>query len=230
MTELFTAKIESIVPHAEDQVFMMLDVPPEVWGSHRQPSQYIELVLEGQEPWHGTIANHTEMEHFEFLVKDKGGRSHEIAMLEPKSLIQISKPMGSGFPIHAYRKHNVILGCSGVAICAMRPVIQEIMLYRGDWGRVDLFYGERTDHHFAFIEEREWWRESRIDVHLSASRPAEGSYWKGHVGYIQDNLEAVSPEIRNTVVFLAGLDAMIEDFTDSLLRMGMRMNMIILNV
>ncbi len=230
MPELFTAKIESIVPHAEDQVFMMLEVPPEVWESHQQPSQYIELVVEGQEPWRGTIANRTAMEHFEILVKDKGGRSRKIATLEPKSLIQISKPMGSGFPIHAYRNHNVIMGCSGVAICAMRPVIQEIMLYRGDWGRVHLFYGERTDHHFAFIQEQEWWREAKIDVHLSASRPADGSYWKGHVGYIQDNLPLVSPEIRNTVVFLAGLDAMIVDFTDSLLRMGMPMNMINLNV
>jgi sulfhydrogenase subunit gamma (sulfur reductase) len=229
MPDLFTATVESIIPMAEGQFFLTLVVPKEVWKEHRQPSQYIEISIPGHEPWRGTIANRTGQEFFELIVKDKGGRSHHIASLQPNDLIQISKPMGVGFPIHEFKNFNIILGCTGVAICSMRPVIQEILLARGVWGRVSLFYGEKTDLHIAFKEEQERWREAYIDVYLSASRPSAGIYWKGHVGYVQDYLMEIRPEIRNTVAFLAGHDEMVEDFTDVLMRMGMAMNMIILN-
>ncbi|MCX6645024.1 MAG: hypothetical protein NTY09_01495 [bacterium] len=229
MPDLFTAKVESIAPMAEDQFFLLIDVPKEIWKEHRQPSQYIEISVPGHKPWRGTIANRTGQEFFEILVKDKGGRSHTIASLQPNDLIRISKPMGAGFPIHAHRNFNIILACSGVAICSMRPVIQEILLARGEWGRVSVFYGERTDLHIAFRQEQERWREAYIDVYLSASRPSEGIYWKGHVGYVQDYLMEIRPEIRNSVAFLAGHDEMIQGFSDVLLRMGMPMNMIILN-
>ena len=230
MPELFNAKVNSIIPQADDQVMLILDVPKEVWSEHRQPSQYVEFAVPDSEPWIGTIANRTAQEFFEILVKDKGGRSRYIASLKPDDIVQISKPTGPGFPILAYRRHNIILACAGVAICAMRPVIQEILLARGQWGLVSLFYGERTDHDVAFREEQERWRESWIDVYLSASRPAEGTYWKGHVGYVQDHLLELRPDIKDTIAFLAGPDGMIREFSDALLRIGMQENKIILNV
>jgi NAD(P)H-flavin reductase len=227
--DLFKARVIDNFPSADDQTLLRLDVPTDVWSSHIWHSQYVELILPGMPPWHATIANRPGFELFEFLVKDAGERSHRITNLKADDELEISKPMGPGFPILAYRNHDVILAASGVAICAMRPMIQEIIINRADWGNVLLFYGERTADTFAFGEERELWREGLIDIYLSASRPGEGTTWKGHVGYVQDYLVQVKPEVKNTVAFLAGRNDMINDFTDVLLRMGMPINMIFLN-
>lgn len=230
MPEFHTATVESITQQADNQVLIELDVPREVWAEHRQPSQYIDFSLPDCEPWRGTIANRTGQEFFEILVKDKGGRSSRIALLQAGDSVQITEPMGPGFPIHAHRNFNIILACTGVAICAMRPVIQEILLARGEWGMVSLFYGEQNDLTIAFLNEQDKWREMRIDVYPSASRPADGTYWKGHVGYIQDNFPHIRPDISHAVAFLAGHDAMIREFSDVLLRAGMPMNMLITNI
>lgn len=218
------------MPAAENQVFLRLGVPREVWSAHVFHSQFVDLVLPGMAPWQGTIANRPGYEFFEFLVKDVGERSRRLCELAPGDEILISRPMGAGFPVLAYRRFDIILAASGVAVCAMRPVIAEIILYRNDWARVMLFYGERTSDRFAFGEEREYWRENKIEVYLSASRPSEGTSWKGHVGYIQDLLTRMAPDIRNTVAFVAGKDAMIEGVRVALERLGMLPSSVFLNV
>ncbi len=230
MPVLFPARVSAIQSVAEAQVFLRLDVPREVWSAHIHPAQYIEFALPDMEPWRGTIANRPGCEFFEFLVKDVGKRSHRITELKSGDEILVSKPKGPGFPVAANRRNNVILAASGVAICAIRPVIMEILLERGEWRRVMLYYGERTADRFAFIEEREFWREERIEVHLSASRPAEGTYYRGHTGYVQDHLLEIAPDIRDTVAFIAGKDEMVDGFTDALMRLGLLPNRIFLNI
>lgn len=229
VSTIHRAKVVSNDRVTEGQYFLTLEVPPQALAEHRWPSQYVEFHLPEIEPWHGTIANRPGQDHFEFLVKDKGGRSYSVAMLNPGDEIGISEPKGEGLPLLANRNHNIILCATGVAICAMRPVIQDVMLNRSDWKRVWLFYGERHADLFAFGEERERWRESKIETFLVASRPHEGTYWKGLTGYIQDHYSGIELNMKETVAFLAGIDAMIEDFTDVLLRAGMRPNQVFLN-
>jgi NAD(P)H-flavin reductase len=137
--------------------------------------------------------------------------------------------MGDGFPVLAYRRMDVIMAACGVAICAMHAVIDEILSARSEWNAIHVFYGERTADRFAFIEERERWREVGIDVHLAASRPAEGTYFRGFAGYVQDCILETLPETSNTVAFVAGKDAMVDGVRASLERLYLPSNRIILN-
>ncbi len=210
-------------------MLFVMDVPTDVWSEHIYPAQYVELVLEDMEPWHATIASRPGQPFFEFLVKDVGERSHRISSLEVGDEIGISKPKGKGFPLLAHRKHNLLMVCCGVAICAMRPVIQDVMLARSDWMRVMLFYGERTADRIVFPDEQEKWREMRIETFLSASHPAEGTYWRGHVGWVQDHIVEIMPETEQTVAFLAGKPEMIEEVSSLLGRMNMPPNRVFLN-
>jgi NAD(P)H-flavin reductase len=229
MPDLFPAKVIDRTPQAESQVMLILDIPREIWTRHTMPAQYIDIFLPEIKPWRGTIASRPGQEFFEMLIKDVGDRSARVASLAPGNEIQISLPAGSGFPVLEYRKHNIILGASGVAVCAMRAVIQEILLARGDWKRVMLYYGERHSDRFALGEERERWREANIEVYLSASKPSDGTYWRGHTGYVQDFLLANSPDISETVAFVAGKDRMVEEFSTALMRLGLPQNLIFLN-
>jgi len=229
VVDLYHARVLDSRPEAEAQVFLTLEVRKEVWTAHRLPAQYVDLVLGEMEPWHGTVANRPGRETFDFIIKDVGERSHEIASLKAGDEILTSLPQGPGFPALAHRGHNLILIASGVAICAMRPVIEEILLDRGEWGRVQVLYGERTDVRFAFVEERERWRESGIEVYLSASRPGEGTYWRGHVGYVQDHLLELVPDMHGTVAFIAGRNDMIEGVRRALGMLGLPENRVLLN-
>ena len=230
MPDLFPARVKSSRPDAEAQTFMVLDTPREVWSVHNQPAQYVDFVLPDMPPWRGTIANRPGRETFDFLVKDAGVRSHRIATLAPGDELMLTRPAGAGFPVLAVRGMDILMICCGVAICAMRAVVEEILLARSDWGRVMIFYGERTADRFALIEERERWRESGIEVFLTASRPSVGTYWRGHVGYVQEHLAMVAPQVRNAVAFLAGKDGMLDDSGVVLERLGLPRNRILVNV
>jgi len=230
MDDLYCAQVIEKRPVAEAQVLLTVDVPVEVWSAHLQPAQYVDLVLPGMGPWRATIASRQGQEFFEFLVKEVGERSRRIAALEPGEEIQISRPKGEGFPLLMHRRHNLILAACGVAICAMRPVILDILLARSDWGRVLLFYGERTADRFAFLDEQDKWREGKVEIFLSASRPAEGTQWKGHAGYVQDHILETAPDTRDTVAFVAGKDEMIDGVRLALGRLNLADNKIILNV
>jgi NAD(P)H-flavin reductase len=207
-----------------------LDVPRDIWAAHREVAQYVDLVLPGIAPWRATIASRPGRERFDFLVKDAGARSHRVALLAPGDQIGITLPAGDGFPINAYRRMDVMLIACGVAVCAMRAVIEEILLARLEWHKVGLFYGERTSDRFAFVEERERWREADINVHMVASRPSQGTSWSGKSGYVQDVILEMEPELRETVAFIAGKDQMVNDTITVLERLGMASNMIVLNI
>ncbi len=230
MTDLYPAKILDKKHLAEAQVLLAIDVPREVWSGHIYHSQYVSLVLPDMEPWHGTIACRPGYESLEIHVKDVGERSARISALEPGDELQVTTPMGDGFPILGHRSVNVILGAAGVAICAMRPLIQEIMLARGDWRRVMLFYGERTADRFSYIDERQDWKEMNIEIFLTASQPSLGTSWMGQSGYVQDYLLELWPDVGDTVAFVAGKDDMVTDFTHALYRLGMPPNSIMLNI
>ena len=229
MSELFPATVLSNQPAAEAQVLLTFDVPSEVWSAHIQPAQYVDIILPDMTPWRGTIANRPGMSRFEFLVKDVGDRSRRIASLAPGESVRITPPMGDGFPVLAYRRMDVVMAASGVAICAMRAVIDEILLQRTDWHRILVFYGERTADRFAFAEERERWREAGIDVFLTASRPSQGTYWRGHTGYVQDHIGEMMPDLHDAVAFVAGKDAMIAGVANVLTRLKLPDNRIVLN-
>jgi NAD(P)H-flavin reductase len=230
MPDLFPARVVSVRPDAESQTFLVLDTPRDLWTAHIQPAQYVDFVLPDLDPWRGTIASRPGRETFDFLVKNIGPRSARIAALAPGDEVQLTRPAGDGFPILAHRSMDILMIATGVAICAMRAVIEEILLARSDWGRVMLFYGERTADRFALIEERERWRESGIEVFLTASRPSAGTYWQGHTGYVQDHLSIVEPEVRNAVAFLAGKDGMLDDTSVVLERLGLPRNRMLVNV
>ncbi|HDS29440.1 MAG TPA: hypothetical protein ENN67_00200 [Firmicutes bacterium] len=229
MTEFHTARVLSNEPIAEAQAFITLEVPREIISAHREPGQWVDIVSGEMNPWHGTIANRPGRDRLDFLVKAVGERSGIISKLKPGDEIKISAPKGPGFPLNANRRCNVIMACCGVAVCAMRSLIEEILIARHDWRTVSLFYGERTADRFAFMEEMENWKENGIDIFLSASRPAEGTYWRGHVGYVQENLMEIKPDINGTIAFLAGKDAMIDEVSSILSVMGMPPNRIFLN-
>ena len=229
MAETYTARVHYLLPEAERQFFLSINVPPEVSASHIQPAQFVKMSPPDQKPVSITIANRPGRERFEFLVKDQGERSHGLVSLNKGDELNITTPMGPGFPISQHKGKDIILGANGVAVSAVRAVIEEILLARSDYGKVAFFYGERTGAHFAFLNEHANWVEGGIQLHLCASRPVEGGTWQGPVGYIQDNIERVAPEVRNTVAFIVGSDNMMTLCRETLGRMGLPPNEVYLN-
>lgn len=229
MSGINTAKITSNHRIAESQYFMAVDVPQEVLAGYKYPAQYVRLGVDGEPDISITIANRPGRDHLEFLIKDKGEKSHKLAMKTSGDFLNITKPLGPGFPVSMHKHRDIVLCANGVAISAVRSVIEEIMISRLEYGRVTFFYGERTADHVAFHEEHGYWKERGIELYISVSQPYLGSGWAGQTGYLQEHIEIVSPDLTNAVAFVVGSDGMMNDTRDMLERLGLSGNRIYVN-
>src|SRR5688500_14147048 len=75
---------------------------PELWQAHRHPGQYAALRLpEAERPSYMAIASMPGEAHFEFLVRGGGRFADALRDLRPGDTLEVSTPLGSGFPVVA---------------------------------------------------------------------------------------------------------------------------------
>jgi NAD(P)H-flavin reductase len=229
MTETYKGKLASIANVAMRQFFIEIDAPSEVIDAHVFPAQFVRIGPVDHKLVSITIANRPGRDKFEFLVKNQGERSHALTTLSPGDEVELTRPIGPGFPVAQFRHHNLILGCNGVAISAVRGVLEEILLARREYGKVILIYGERSGEHFAFLEEFEILKENGIEILLTASKPSVGPAWMGLTGYVQDILEQIPFDVKGTVAFIVGSNDMMNESRGVLERIGMNPSDIYIN-
>ncbi len=109
----------------------------------------------------------------------------------------------------------------GSGITPLRALMQWLFAER-DHGRIALYYGQRSEHDFAYTKEHAEWQARGAHLVLCVSKPSPA--WHGARGYVQ----TVARELRlheigvaNAVAFLCGMKSMIDGVRDELLRFGL---------
>jgi len=167
---------------------------------------------------------------WEFLVKKTENNAW---LTEGVSSIEISQPMGNGFPMkenlegfkYDFPTQNLLLFATGSGIAPIRSAIESQQLNiapPGSGGRTcTLYYGVRTPDDMSYVSKFPEWESLGVQVVPVVSQPdlpcESGTVWNGRTGYIQNALEEDGVPIpRNSGALLCGVKGMCESVSGML--------------
>ncbi len=151
----------------------------------------------------------------------------------PGERVEVTAPLGAGFPVKHARDRDVLLFASGAGIAPIRALLQTLVHDRSSYGKLALYYGQRRETHFAYSREQAHWKNNNVDVVLCCSQPS--GVWNGERGYVQEVAQrhlfssiALNATSR-AVAFLCGTHNMVRDVRATLAATGMPANQVFLN-
>ncbi len=167
----------------------------------------------------------------ELLVK-RGGRVADaaIAIANPGTLLEVSPPLGKGFPVEEARGSDVLLFAAGSGIAPIRALVQYLLARRAEVRRVTLFYGQRHGADFAYLAEHLDWERGGVRVVLCPSRGDDA--WRGLRGRVQEVARSLAfggSAPGESVAFVSGMTAMVEDVRATLAGAGVPQGRVHLN-
>lgn len=193
-------------------------------GEHTRPGQVLKVrAADGREGFFA-LANAPRGDgRAELLVKRGTPLSDTIvAAAQPASALTATAPFGDGFPVEQARGRDVLLFAAGSGITPVRALLQFLFDHRAEYGRIALYYGQRSDRDFAYVREHADWVRAGVHLVLCASQPSPS--WTGARGYVQ----TVAHELKlheiatdRAVAFLCGMPSMIDDVGALLDRYGL---------
>jgi NAD(P)H-flavin reductase len=199
-------------------------------AAHAQPGQVVK-VRNSKGDGYFALANAPGSHRFELLVRRGGSVGDEvIAQAVPGARLEATAPFGRGFPIAEGSGRDLLLFAAGSGISPMRALVQHVTRKREGYGRVVLFYGERSDGDFAYAGEREQWVGAGVQVVLCCSRPSQE--WAGPRGYVQDVARSIAfaeVDAVGAVAYLCGMKGMVSAVRDTLALAGLPVERTYLN-
>lgn len=165
------------------------------------------------------LASRPGADGLELLVKRGTAVSDALCELGAGSTLEISEAQGAGYPMDRARGGDLLLVAAGSGIAPIRSAVLEVLARRHDFGRVALYYGERTADDLAYAREMTSWELAGITVHRVLSQ-ARGS-WIGPMGHVQDVIDAAAIDPTRTRAFVTGMKPMMQGVTDRLVALGL---------
>jgi NAD(P)H-flavin reductase len=188
-------------------------LPPALAVAHVRPGQVVKIHAAPGEGFFALASAPDPTGAADLLVK-RGGRVADaaIAAAVAGATLSVTPPFGKGFPVEDAVGRDVLLFAAGSAIGPIRALVQHLARDRERFGRVTLFYGQRHGDEFAYVREHLAWERHGVRVVLCPS--AEDDAWPGVRGRVQEVARSLAfggAAPGNTVAFVAGMTAMVED-------------------
>lgn len=155
----------------------------------------------------------------EFLVRtDRDGSiGPHLDGVGKASLIDVEGPVGSFVLPPRFAERRLLFVAGGTGIAPVRAMLLRAM--RVDGLSIGLAYSARTSREFAFLPELRQLRRRGLRLALSASREAPPS-WRHHRGRINQTRLAALVESPETLCFVCGPPALVEDVPRALMNLG----------
>jgi len=109
---------------------------------------------------------------FELGVRRVGRVTKVLHGLKKGEKIGLRGPYGHGFPLELAEKRNLLIVVGGLGLLPLRSGIKEILKKRKKYGKVQIFYGAKTEDDLLFRQEYEQWIKKDIDFNLCLEKPS----------------------------------------------------------
>jgi len=203
-----------------------LALPAPLAEAHQRPGQVVKVRTAAGEGFFALASAPAPGEAIELLVKRGGKVADALATAAaPGGTVELTAPFGKGFPVEEAAGRDVLLFAAGSGIAPVRALVQHLLADRARYGRATLFYGQRHGAEFAYRDETAAWRRAGVQVVLCPSQADEA--WDGVRGRVQEVARSLgfgghAPE--DTVGFVCGMKAMVEDVRATLATYGVPPN------
>jgi NAD(P)H-flavin reductase len=178
---------------------------------HYTPGQFgfLSAIGIGESPFGMAISEKRSGGQVEFAVQRIGTVTDVLHEMQVGDVVGVRGPMGKGFPLDELKGKRVVILGGGIGLAPLRPLIQEILDHRSDYGELMIFCAGRGPDLLVFHEEYEEWAKSpNTVVHVTVDKGDDK--WTGRVGLITQALSDVSPKPAGAVAVTCGPPIMIK--------------------
>lgn len=211
------ASISERSPAGGDLLLVGLDVDEATAAKYVAPGQYVRVTPEVGDAGYFVLASDPGDPRWQLLVRNAGDAADVLVRKPLGSTVNVSDPIGAGFPMDAARDRTVVLAVAGTALAVARPILRE-RLPRGRAGDTFIFLGVRSPRDVPLAGEVERWIAAGVRVVLCLSRPESEEDERvlpaasRFAGYVQDALARARDEGTlppSPLVLAAGPEAML---------------------
>jgi sulfhydrogenase subunit gamma (sulfur reductase) len=157
--------------------------------------------------------------YLDFAVNRLGNVTTALHELGNGDLVGVRGPMGNWFPMDRFEGKNLVVIGGGIGGAPLRPVIQQVLAHRPDYGHLTILWAARHPSLLVFTDEYdEWSAAPDTELHLTVDNPDQ--QWDRNVGLITQLLERVAPSPTNAVTITCGPPIMIHFVAELLEKMG----------
>jgi NAD(P)H-flavin reductase len=228
---LSTAQVIAAWDETRELRGLTVCLPEDAYRSHERPGQVVKVHTAVGEAYFALASAPAPGCRVDLLVK-RGGKVADAAVraAAPGRTLEVSAPFGKGFPYEEGHGRHVLLFAAGSGIAPIRALVQHVLHDRESFGRVTLFYGQRRGADFAYGSEHLAWERGGVRVVLCPSQESEA--WPGVRGRVQEVARSLAfggVEPENSVAFVCGMTAMVDDVKATLRHFGVPPNRVHLN-
>ena len=166
-----------------------------------------------------SIARH-HPDGMELTIRAVGQATTALTALEVGSEVGLSAPVGRGWPVDLAVDHDVVIVGGGMGLPPLRPVIDEILAHRSQFGDVRIYYGARTPSDLVYKEELAAWA-ARTDLEVGVTVDRADATWLGRVGIVTHLFDQARWDGTKAIAFVVGPERMIQASVNTLAARGL---------
>lgn len=196
------------------------------------PGQFVELSVMGvgEAPF-SLPSSPTRAGTFELAIRRAGSLTgYLFEHLGAGDRVGIRGPLGNGFPVDRFRRHDVLLVAGGLGMVPLRGLLQYLMDLRQQFGRITLLYGSRSPDAVLFGDElAAASQRGDADIRLSVDSTRD-QQWNGEVGFVTELVERLEVDPGCTFAACCGPPVFYEFVLDRLVHKGFGKDRIFLSL
>jgi len=162
----------------------------------------------------------TQGDFLEFSIKETGTVTRALHEAEEGDKVGVRGPYGNGFPLDTLKGKDLLFIGGGIGLAPLRSLINYCLHNRGDYGRIDIVYGARTNKDLVQQQEifENWPQVENTGVYLTVDVECEG--WDGHIGFVPAYVEELAFPPENRIAITCGPPIMIKFVLQGLAKLG----------
>jgi NAD(P)H-flavin reductase len=145
----------------------------------------------------------------DLTIRAAGQATSAITALPPGGELALRGPMGRGWPIDAALGRDVVIVAGGIGLAPLRPLIDEVVARRPQFGAVRLYLGARTPRDRLFVGEMNA-LAARTDLEVAEIVDRAGPEWLGRVGVVTQLFDRATWDGTRVIAFMCGPERMMQ--------------------
>lgn len=193
----------------EDTVTLVLEpADPSARVAPPQPGQFYMLWAFGIGESPISVAGF-DADRLVHTIRAVGAVTTSLCNSQIGDAVGVRGPFGTPWGIESARGRDVLIVAGGLGIAPVRPIVDEVLTNRTDYGAVTMLFGARSPELLLYAERIAGWR-GQFDLEVEVTVDTAGSEWRGDVGMVTRLIERARLEPTETVAFVCGPEVMMK--------------------